>query len=203
MTTQQQQPKCNAPPASTAKTQSTTPNQPATSAGSSPTYELRDLVNRSAESLPYSVDEFEHCGIEKAWSEILPIKIPMVAASPVRFECQYFTTLRLPGNPPFGTADVVIGRVLGVHIADSCITNGKIDVTKTQPIARCGYYDYAVVDKTFEMIIPGEKAQLGGLEGSTKWNRGFTRMQSQDADIPKVQAKEELRDEEEVGKPQV
>ena len=71
------------------------------------TYELRDLVNRSAQSLPYSIDEFEHCNIEKAWSEVLPLKIPMVKDSPVRFECQYFTTLRLPGTPPFGTVDVV------------------------------------------------------------------------------------------------
>ena len=87
------------------------------------------------------------------------------------------------------TVSKVIGRVLGIHISDSVLTDGKIDVTKTLPIARCGYYDYAVVDHTFEMVIPGDKAQLGGLEGSTKWNRGFPRrMQSQDADLVKVDA---------------
>ena len=50
-------------------------------------------------------------------------------------------------------------------------------MTKTLPIARCGYYDYAVVDKSFEMIIPGEKSALGGLEGSTKWNREMAEKQ--------------------------
>lgn len=32
-------------------------------------------------------------------------------------------------------------------------------------------YDYAVVKESFQMIIPGSERALGGLEGSTKWNR--------------------------------
>jgi hypothetical protein len=82
-----------------------------------------------------------------------------------------------------GSVDVVIGRVLGIHIDDDVLTDGKIDTKKTKPIARCGYYDYAVVEETFEMVIPGSKSQLGGLEGSIRWNRGFAerRRQSEDA----------------------
>jgi flavin reductase (DIM6/NTAB) family NADH-FMN oxidoreductase RutF len=106
------------------------------------TYALREAVNASAESLPYTVDEFKKANLKKTWSRILPVKIPMVAESPVRFECQYFQTIRLPGNPPFGTVDVVIGRVLGVHIEEGCLTEGKIDVKKTMPIARCGYVSF-------------------------------------------------------------
>ena len=46
------------------------------------------------------------------------------------------------------------------------------DVRGTQPIARCGYYEYAVVEETFEMIVPrDQKAMLAGLEGSTKFHR--------------------------------
>jgi hypothetical protein len=67
---------------------------------------------------------------------------------------------------------VVIGRVVGIHIDERVLTDGKIDVSKTMPIARCGYYEYAVVRETFEMRIPGEgKAVLGGLEGSVRVNR--------------------------------
>lgn len=99
----------------------------------------------------------------------------MVKASPVKFECVYHTTLRLPGNPPMGSVDVVIVRVVAVHIADDALTGGKLDVRKTQPIARCGYYQYAVIRETFEMIIPssGEWGEdlLGGLEGNSKKNR--------------------------------
>ncbi|EHY59544.1 hypothetical protein HRR83_001179 [Exophiala dermatitidis] len=135
------------------------------------TWDLREAVNKTAQQLPYGVDEFEHAGLSKTWSKVLNIPVPMVAESPVRFECVYHSTLRLPGNPPMGTVDVVIGKVVGVHVDDRVLTNGKIDVRKTQPIARCGYYEYAVIRDTFDMIIPGDPATLFGLEGNVKQHR--------------------------------
>ena len=151
-------------------------------------------MNISAEWTEYGVDEFEKAGLTKGWSELLRVKknkevddnvegveedgdsfkVPLVASCPVRFECEYFTTLRLPDNPPMGTVDVVIGRVVGIHIKDSVLTNGKLDIRKTQPIARCGYYEYTVVKDTFEMKIPGNnKALWGGLEGNSLVNQGI------------------------------
>jgi len=115
----------------------------------------------------------------KSFSSALPgddmNAVPMVKASPVRFECVYHSTIRLPGNPPMGTVDIVIGRVVGVHIDEEVLTDGKLDVRKTEPIARCGYYEYAVVRETFEMVIPGmDEAILAGLEGSTKRHEALT-----------------------------
>ncbi|KAL6399935.1 hypothetical protein AUP68_17345 [Ilyonectria robusta] len=80
------------------------------------TYPLREAVNITAEQTPYGVDEFERAGLEKVWSTCLKIPVPMVKDSPVRFECEYYTTLRLPGNPPMGTVDVVIGKVVGKYL---------------------------------------------------------------------------------------
>jgi flavin reductase (DIM6/NTAB) family NADH-FMN oxidoreductase RutF len=130
------------------------------------TYELREAVNISAEELPHGVDEFERAGLEKAPSSI--VKPMRVTRSPIQFECVYLNTLRFPGTPPMGTADVVFGRVVAVHIADEAIDiNGMVDVLKIQPLARMGYYDYTFVDNKFQMIIPGNsKALLAGLEGS-------------------------------------
>jgi flavin reductase (DIM6/NTAB) family NADH-FMN oxidoreductase RutF len=135
------------------------------------TWALREEVNKSAEYLDADVDEFERTGLEKTWSRVVD-GVPMVAASPIKFECEYHSTVRLPGNPPMGTVDIVIGKVVGVHIADSALTDGKVDVSKTQPIARCGYFEYAVVRETFEMVIPGQnKALLAGMEGSATKSR--------------------------------
>jgi flavin reductase (DIM6/NTAB) family NADH-FMN oxidoreductase RutF len=130
------------------------------------TYALRDAVNISAEELPPEVDEFERAGLLKAPSRI--VKAPRVAASPIQFECKYLNTLRFPGAPYFGTADVVFGQVVAVHIADEVITaEGMVDVLKMQPLARMGYYDYTYVDNKFSMIIPGNNAALAaGMEGS-------------------------------------
>jgi flavin reductase (DIM6/NTAB) family NADH-FMN oxidoreductase RutF len=149
------------------------------------TWELRDAVNVTAEQVAYGVDEFERAGLEMEWSTVVEVdvrvedgkekakrKVPMVKRSPVKFECVHYSTLRLPGDPPMGAVDVVIGKVVGIHIDEAVLTDGKIDVRKTQPIARCGYYEYAVVRETFEMRIPGEdKALLAGLEGSAMANR--------------------------------
>ena len=157
------------------------------------TYELREEVNRSAVQEEYGVDEFEMAGVEKEDSRVSGVvvggsggdgkegrremMVPMVKRSPVKFECEYYTTLRLPGNPPMGSADVVIGKVVGVHIDERVLTDGKIDVRKTEPISRCVYYEYAVVRETFDMRIPGEdKAILAGLEGSAKKNERLDRV---------------------------
>ena len=130
------------------------------------TYALREAVNISAEELPHGVDEFERAGLEKAPSKL--VKPARVALSPIQFECVYLNTLRFPGVPPMGTADVVFGRVVAVHIADEVITgDGMVDVMKIQPLARMGYFDYTFVDNKFQMVIPGNsKALLAGLEGS-------------------------------------
>ena len=157
------------------------------------TWNLREAVNASAEWSEYGVDEFEKAGLRKDWSQLVRVarqtgigtvegveeengnfKVPVVTDSPVRFECEYYTTLRLPGTPPMGTVDIVIGRVVGIHVNDGVITDGKVDIRKTKPIARCGYWEYTVVDSTFEMRIPGgNKAVLGGLEGSSQVNQNI------------------------------
>ena len=130
------------------------------------TYDLREAVNRSAAEVPPEVDEFELAGVTKAPS--VRVKPCRVAESPVQFECLYHQTLRLPGNGPMGTVDVVIGRVILVHIKDDVIgPDGRLDVLRIRPLARLGYYDYTTVESVFEMVIPdGNEALLLGLEGA-------------------------------------
>ncbi|KAK4098872.1 hypothetical protein N658DRAFT_476199 [Parathielavia hyrcaniae] len=149
------------------------------------TYALREQVNVTAQQLAPGDDEFAAAGLDKDFSTLLPgddaNPVPMVRASPVRFECVYHSTMRLPGNGVMGAVDVVVGRVVGVHIAEWALDGrGRIDVRRTRPIARLGYYEYAVVSgegTVFEMVIPGEdEGLLAGLEGSTerveKWEKG-------------------------------
>lgn len=136
------------------------------------TWAQREAVNMSAEELAHGVDEFERAGLHKLASH--RVKPPRVAGSPIQFECVYLNTLRFPGNGPMGPADVVFGRVVGIHIADEALdANGLVDVLKIQPIARMGYYDYTTVDNVFRMVIPGNNAAvLAGLEGSPDKARG-------------------------------
>ncbi|MFZ9677402.1 MAG: flavin reductase family protein [Quisquiliibacterium sp.] len=135
------------------------------------TFALREAVNKSAEELPPEIDEFEHAGLVKLASR--RVKPKRVAGSPIQFECVYLNTLRFPGTPPLGSADVVFGRVVAIHIDDEVIDErGIIDILKIQPIARMGYYDYTTVANRFEMIIGGNnQALLAGMEGSSAKTR--------------------------------
>jgi flavin reductase (DIM6/NTAB) family NADH-FMN oxidoreductase RutF len=130
------------------------------------TYDLREAVNRSASEVPPGVDEFDLAGVSRAPSVV--VKPSRVAESPIQFECIYHQTLRLPGNGAMGTVDVIIGRVVQVHIKDEYIgQDGRIDVVAIRPLARLGYYDYTTVDSVFEMMIPGgNETLLTGLEGA-------------------------------------
>ncbi len=136
------------------------------------TYDLREAVNITGEELPNGVDEFERAGLEKLPSTL--VKPKRVKNSPIHFECQYLNTLRLPGNGPMGSVDVIFGKVVAVHIDDQVIDkNGLIDILKIKPLARLGYYDYTYVDHKFEMVIPGaNKGLLAGLEGSPEKTLG-------------------------------
>ncbi|KAF2258391.1 hypothetical protein CC78DRAFT_563071 [Lojkania enalia] len=146
------------------------------------TYDLREYVNATSEGVASDIDEFEHAGLGKEDATLNFVHIsgkekmavPMVKRSPIKFECTHYTTLRLPGNPPMGAVDVVIGRVIGIHIDENVLTNGRIDIKKTVPIARCGYFEYTAVREVFEMRIPGDDPTRGaGLEGSTKGHRAM------------------------------
>ena len=133
------------------------------------TWAQREAVNSSAEAVAHDVDEFSRAGLEK--TQATKVDVPMVVGSPVNFECEYMQTVLLSGKGRMGTVDVVFGRVVGVHIDDNAITDGKLDVLKIRPIARMGYFEYTSVESAFDMVIPGDERLLAGLEGSASKNR--------------------------------
>lgn len=64
------------------------------------------------------------------------------------------------------------------------------------PIARCGYYEYAVIRDVFEMKVPGLSEDImAGLEGNSKRLRGVIEereknglMRGEDAEVEKEDA---------------
>jgi flavin reductase (DIM6/NTAB) family NADH-FMN oxidoreductase RutF len=82
------------------------------------------------------------------------VKPPRVAASPVAFECKHLKTVELPCDAPGRANYAVFGQVIGVHIDDGLIAEGKVDILRCRPLARLGYMDYTVVDSVFAMDRP-------------------------------------------------
>jgi len=114
------------------------------------TYDLREPMNVSAISLPPEVDEFEKAGLTKIDSSLVAAK--RVKESPIQMECEYVTTVHLPGADWKSGSDLVIGRVVCIHVDDAFILpNGKLDIIKLRPLARLGYADYTSVTDVWEM----------------------------------------------------
>ena len=111
-------------------------------------FALKEQMNASAAPHPASVDEFEAVGLEKAAG--VAIAAPHVAAAPAVLECKLFKVFDLPG----AANTMVIGEVVGVHMKDDLIVNGKFDVTRFQPMARLGYMDYAAISDIFPLKRP-------------------------------------------------
>jgi flavin reductase (DIM6/NTAB) family NADH-FMN oxidoreductase RutF len=119
-----------------------------------PTYDLREQMNESSALLPRGESEFEHAGLEPEASRL--VAPPRVKASPCSLECRVTTLIELKdidGNPV--DQHLVIGQVLGVHLDESFIRDGRVDTAAIGPIARCGYTgDYTTVTELFVMERP-------------------------------------------------
>jgi flavin reductase (DIM6/NTAB) family NADH-FMN oxidoreductase RutF len=114
------------------------------------TYELREAMNRTSAAVGPDVDEMRLAGLTPAPSRL--VKPPRVKESPVAFECRYWRTIEIPGrNGGASDSAIVLGQVVGVHIADQAIVDGRVDVTRLKPIARLGYGDYAVIEEVFTL----------------------------------------------------
>ncbi len=118
------------------------------------TWPLREAVNLTSTPAPRGVDELALAGLTPAPATI--VAPPLVAESPVHLECTLveIVELRTPDRERFVNT-VVFGEVVGVHIADATITDGKIDVLLLDPIARLGYDEYVRVTDLFRMQRPG------------------------------------------------
>ncbi len=108
---------------------------------------------------PRGVNEMKEAGLDPAPCRL--VRPPRVAASPCALECKLLQIVHLTELDGASHRHVVFGRVVGVHIDDRFLNNGRLDTAAMQPIARCGYADYAVLDKVFQMARkpPAVKAQ--------------------------------------------
>ncbi len=113
-------------------------------------YALREQMNASSGS--DEGDEFELAGLAKADCRL--VKPPRVAASPASLECVHYQTVPLPKANGEVNDWMVIGRVVGIHIADEYIADNRVNSAAMKPIVRLGYSEYATVDSAWKMRRP-------------------------------------------------
>jgi flavin reductase (DIM6/NTAB) family NADH-FMN oxidoreductase RutF len=117
------------------------------------TWDLREAVNATSVEVAADVSEAHLADLELAPSRL--VAPPRVAASPAALECVHLAThpLRLREGEEHGYV-VVYGQVVGVHVDDRFIRDGRVDTAAMRPIARMGYDEYTVVERAFRMRRP-------------------------------------------------
>jgi flavin reductase (DIM6/NTAB) family NADH-FMN oxidoreductase RutF len=117
------------------------------------TMDLLHPMNQTSAPLPRGENEFVHAGLTMA--PCLVVAAPRIAEAHASLECKVTETVALKNHE--GKAIdryLVLGEVVAVHIDDKFIRDGRFDAAAAQPIARCGYQDYAVVEKLFSLARP-------------------------------------------------
>ena len=113
-----------------------------------------EAMNLTSASVPHDVDEMQLAGLASAPSRL--VKPPRVAGAPAALECKLLLVLPLKdlaGNLTVNT--LILGQVVGVHIDQAYLKDGRFDIVAARTIARCGYRgDYAEVASLFEMRRP-------------------------------------------------
>lgn len=90
------------------------------------------------------VKETDHCGIVSGATEDKTVScrftvfygqlkdVPLIKECPLNLECSVLHELSL------GSHILLIGRIEETHVSEDCLTDGKPDVCKIEPIVYCG-----------------------------------------------------------------
>lgn len=98
---------------------------------------LAEQMNQTCATVPPEVNEFELAGLTTQPSRL--VNVPRVAESPVAFECKLSQLLQLKGADGAAVDSwLVLGEVVGVHIAGHLLVDGLYDTAAAQPILRGG-----------------------------------------------------------------
>lgn len=120
------------------------------------TQPLAEAMNATSAAAAPDCDEFELAGLEKAPAR--EIAAPLVAGSPVSFECRVTQIVRLEAGSGQPTDSwMVFGEVVGIHLSEETIVDGGYVTCLGQPILRAGGPgDYFTLDEAnrFVMIRP-------------------------------------------------
>lgn len=111
-----------------------------------------EQINEAAAALPPDESEIALAGLTPVPSESIPV--PGVAEAKVRMECVLERAIQLGGTAEQPAADLLIGRVVRFHIAESVYEGGRITAAELKAISRLAGNDYAALGPVFSIRRP-------------------------------------------------
>ena len=93
---------------------------------------MAEAMNRSGAEYPDHVSEFQETGLTAVMAE--RVYAPMVAESPVSFECRLVQILEFGEHP--SVSSLVIGEVVMAHIKDEFYAKGQLQSNQMHAVGR-------------------------------------------------------------------
>ena len=117
------------------------------------TFELRERMNETSAAFPRGDNEFARAGLTMADCRL--VAAPRVADSPAALECKVVDVVEIRSvSGAWSGAVLTLGEVVAFHIDEEYVIDGRFDIARARSLARCGYQDYAAVEKVFAMARP-------------------------------------------------
>src|SRR5579871_5460982 len=117
------------------------------------THDLREPMNVTSAPFPRGDSEFARAGL--TMGECRLVAAPRVAESPAALECKVVDVVEIrSASGDWSGAVLTLGEVVAFHIDDDFLLDGRFDTARAHPLARCGYQDYAEVEKVFSLARP-------------------------------------------------
>lgn len=116
-------------------------------------FDIREAMNITSAPVPHGESEFALAGLTPVEGRF--VQAPFVAEAYAALECkvtEIFQPKALDGS--LSENHVVIGQVVGIHIREEAIRDGRFDMAKVRPVGRMGYMDYCDAGDVFEMFRP-------------------------------------------------
>lgn len=110
------------------------------------TRDVVEAMNASSATLPAGESEFDTFDIERADSVV--VDPPRVAAAKVAMECELYDWLEVGGSV------LVLGEVVHVHVDESVLVDGKIDIDNLDTVGRLAGSQYASTAERFSIDRP-------------------------------------------------
>ena len=115
---------------------------------------LSRQVRITSAEWPSNVDEFEKAGLEGVASDFVrPERVKGARAS---IECKLRDIIQM------GDGHMVFGDVICFHIDDDVWVNGRVDISRLQPVGKLDGQNYAPVNEIERIELPREVAEMTG-----------------------------------------
>ena len=111
---------------------------------------VAEKMNVTSANFAPDVDEFVKAGLTAVPS--VAVRAPRVGEAMVSYECRLRQIVNFGSHE--GAGNLVLGDVVGIHMADEVYENNHIDLHKLQPIGRLAGSSYCKIESIFDMPRP-------------------------------------------------